>query len=241
MKCGLYIIAHKEIQHPIYPKDRKIMLVGVNCGDGNFKQVPKGYCSDYAPDKENISIKNLNFCELTGLYYIVKNDNSDIISLEHYRRLFIKSLFQFNTFLTEKDILKLMKKYDLILPKKIRLKRNIYESYKRGHVIGDLEKVGEIIKEFHPDYYDSYKKVLKNHEGYFLNMFIGKKEVVEKYADWLFDILFRLEKMIDLKGRSPYQQRAFGFLSERMMLMWLLNHPEIKFCSKWVRTFKKLS
>ena len=58
MKQSLYVITHKEVKNK-FPKDRKIMMVGaVN------KQVPDGYFADYNADKNNISDKNKNYCEL---------------------------------------------------------------------------------------------------------------------------------------------------------------------------------
>ncbi len=44
---------------------------------------------------ENISLKNSNYCELTGLYWAWKNLQCDVIGLSHYRRYFTdKSKFE---------------------------------------------------------------------------------------------------------------------------------------------------
>ena len=47
-------------------------------------------------------------------------------------------------------------------------------------------------------------------------MLIAKRTFVERYCEWLFDILFEVEKRIDISNYSVYQKRVFGFLAERM-------------------------
>ena len=225
MKQSLYVITHKEVEN-IFPKDRKIMMVGAK-----DKQAPTEYYKDYEKNKENISAKNKNFCELTGLYYFVKNDNdSDVLGLEHYRRLFIKRklyLFKF-PFLTYKDVDRILSKNDIIIPKPTYLKETLFEQYSKDHVKDDLIKVGEIIKEKYPDYSLTFDEVLNKNKVYLCNMFIAKKQIIVEYCNWLFDILFELEKRIDVSNRDSYQQRVFGFLSERMFTIWLEKHKEFK-------------
>ena len=53
------------------------------------------------------------------------------------------------------------------------------------------------------------------------NMFVMKREDFDRYMKWLFDILFELEKRIDISNYDSYQKRVFGFLSERLWNIWL--------------------
>ena len=224
MKHNLYIMTHKKTDIK-YAKDRKLMLVGAV-----DKEKIDGYYYDYASDRENISAKNKNYCELTGLYYAFKNDECDILSLEHYRRIFVRTKFYFfkYPFYQTKHIEKIMKNYDIIMPKKTLFKNNILEEYSIGHYKDDMLKVGEIIKKDCPKYIDAFNEVMQGKYTYLLNMFIGKKYILDGYCEWLFNILFKLEKLIDITDRSAYQQRVFGFLSERLFTVYLCAHKEIK-------------
>ena len=47
-----------------------------------------------------------------------------------------------------------------------------------------------------------------------MNIFIAKSEWVNKYCEWLFSILFEVEKNISISDDN-YQKRVFGFLSRR--------------------------
>ena len=75
MKTTIYIITHKKFNEPKL-EDYKPLQVGF--------QNDLGYLRDNKGD--NISDKNKNYCELTGLYWIWKNDKkSDILgSIKFY-------------------------------------------------------------------------------------------------------------------------------------------------------------
>ena len=62
---------------------------------------------------------------------------------------------------------------------------------------------------------------MKSTTGHRFNMFIMKKELSDAYCAWLFDILFELEKRLDISGYSKNDQRVFGFVSERLLDVWL--------------------
>jgi len=68
---------------------------------------------------DNISDKNKNFCELTGMYWLWKNDNSNVKGLVHYRRYFLekKCKDKWEAIASKDYIEGILKDYDIILPK----------------------------------------------------------------------------------------------------------------------------
>ena len=89
----------------------------------------------------------------------------------------------------------------------------------------DLEIVGEIIKKIEPDYYEDFKNVMNGHSYYYANMMICRHNLLKSYADWLFRIIFETEKYIDMKKyNDTYQSRVFGFISERLLQVWVEHH-----------------
>lgn len=192
---------------------------------------------------DNISDKNKYFSELTALYHLWKNCDDDYVGLMHYRRLLdlgCGHIRWVNSFPEDiADILCLNRSSlsanfydcDIILPMKrvIPKCKSSYDYYKKKHYISDLDRTLEIIKEKSPQIYDTALDVLKNQkEMYLYNMFISSKEFLNSYAAWLFDILFTLESEIqtDIEKREPYQQRVYGFLSERLFTVY------VEYCKK---------
>ncbi len=184
----------------------------------------------YTPDNtgKNISAKNPNYCELTGLYWAWKNLKTDYIGLCHYRRYFGKSVYTRDMEKKKKAIFHradyedLLSKYDIILPKKrCYYIETVRSQYEHAHFKQDLDEAEQIIAEKYPDYSEAFQKVMRRRSLHSLNMFVMKKSLFDEYAAWIFDILFAVEKQIDLSHRSDYQARVFGFLAERLFNVWL--------------------
>ena len=51
-------------------------------------------------------------------------------------------------------------------------------------------------------------------------MMIVRKEIFDDYCEWLFSIFFEVEKRIQISN-NVYQARVFGFLSERLMRVYI--------------------
>mgnify|MGYP003187277251 FL=1 len=48
-----------------------------------------------------------------------------------------------------------------------------------------------------------------------------KEELFDQYCAWMFDVLFTLEERLDISDYSAYDARVFGFVSERLLDIWL--------------------
>ena len=51
-----------------------------------------------------------------------------------------------------------------------------------------------------------------------------KKEIMNSYLEWMFDILFKLENVLDISNYSVNDRRVFGFVSERLLDVWLITN-----------------
>lgn len=186
-----------------------------------------GYTGDNTGD--NISAKNANYCELTGLYWAWKNLDADYLGLAHYRRHFTVSSAKGSKqerVLTKSQLKELLNKSDIILPnpRNYYIETN-YSQYVHAHHAEDLDCTRQIIKEKYPKYLKAYDDSMKKTTGHRFNMFIMKKEKFDAYCEWLFDILFELENRLDISGYNQNDARVFGFVSERLLDVWIeTNH-----------------
>lgn len=176
---------------------------------------------------DNISNLNKSFCELTGLYWFWKNVDAEYIGLAHYRRYFkpINSLsvkVKNIPIATSEDLLKLLETRDVLVSRKrCYYVDTIYSHYKHSHYFSDLLKLKEILYKECPEYIGAFENVFEGRCLSLYNMFVMKKDFFDEYSDWLFKLLFQLEKEIDYQSYGVYQQRVFGFLSERLLNVWL--------------------
>ena len=214
------VATHKEYK---MPKDKLYLPLHV----GAKGKQDLGYTKD--DTKKNISEKNPFFCELTGLYWAWKNLDADYIGLVHYRRHLTQNKVKtkdidkkFKEVITLKEVDKLLNKTDVILPKKRNYYiETLYSHYEHTMYIEPLDETRKIIEEKYPDYLEEFDKLHKRTSAHMFNMFIMKKEILNEYCTWLFDILFELEKRIDVKQYDNFHARFFGRISELLLDVWI--------------------
>lgn len=215
----IFIASHKTYS---FPEDSLYMPIEVGA---DFRADLKlGGVRDNSG--ENISKKNKNFCELTAIYWIWKNFKSpEPVGLVHYRRYFrssTNSTSKFASCLTSTEINRLLARYPVVVPPK----RNYFIETVRGQYIhahheADIVALEEAIKKLCPGYLSSFNKVMSSTKTHLLNMFVMRREYFDKYCEWLFPLLEDVEKNLDISKYTANDARVFGFLSERMLDIWL--------------------
>lgn len=222
----VFIATHKKSEFPSNCLYEPIQVGAALHDDLGYSRDDQG---------EHISDKNPNYCELTALYYIWKNRKEDYVGLVHYRRYFftrmlLNASLQSNAMLDDVKCRKLMEQFDIILPQKYYLNgQTMKQQYESLHSLEDLMKCREIIAEKFPDYVEAFDAVMEFKSIYTYNMFVTSWELFSDYCSWLFAVLFTLEKRIDISNYDAYNQRIFGFLSERLFNVWIeKKHLNIK-------------
>ena len=213
MDTRMYVMTHKECVTP--PGD---MYVRLHVGREGKPDL--GYVGDNTG--ENISLKNPNYCELTGLYWVWKNVKCDVVGISHYRRYFVRG----DDFLKQDEIERLLESYDIIVPQgnysaEYGSVRNQFENY---HHPEDLTNCRNAIEKLCPEYLRAFDAVCDCGIFYVFNMMIARKEVFDAYCEWLFKILFEVERNTDVSTYDTYNARLYGFLSERLLRVWLFEN-----------------
>lgn len=167
---------------------------------------------------ENISEKNKQFCELTGLYWIWKNASEDYVGLAHYRR----------HFLLPDNWLERMtgNKVDAILPVPLYVAPSIAENYMERHIASDWEYLMEYFQENLPEEYETADQIFSGNLYSPCNMLIARKEVLDKLCEWMFPILFAVAEHGGEK-EDPYLNRYPGFISERLITYFFESREDI--------------
>ena len=217
----IFVVTHKEVNLDALKLDKCYHLIRV----GNYaKSADSSEMADNTGD--NIADKNPNYCELTAHYWIWKNCRTEIVGLCHYRRYFSDSIFSNDAahILNTDQIVQYLDQYDVILPYRPVARRTVKQIYLDFGFEKDLEILRDVIKEKHKDYLEEYDALLKRHSNYPANMLICKKKLFDAYSAWLFDILFEVEKRTDLTSYTVQQARIYGYMSERLLEVWVRKH-----------------
>ena len=230
----MVVATHKEYR---MPHDRMYVPVFVGASlksEDEIALLPLNYNRDDSGD--NISEMNPRFCELTGLYWAWKNLDSKYLGLVHYRRHFrgsrkiAKKMSKyygkkdpFSKVLTFRELKEYLGTYSVIVPPKRHYYIETLEKhYAHNHYINELNTARDIMLEKYPEYKDSYEKAIKRTWGYMFNMMILRRDLMDDYCSWLFDILFELsERLGSTPDKSSFEERFAGRVSERLFNVWL--------------------
>lgn len=181
--------------------------------------------------KDNIAYLNPKINEMSLIWCYWKNlmKDADYIGFNHYRRLF------------DYEDLNDIAEYDVIDAKPIPMVFNmsyftgspipnyvptdIKNGYAICHKIEDWNKMEELLKKT-PYYVDFEEWSKQNSLTSPCNMFVMKRKMFEEYCEFIFPILFELEKQVDLTGYDNYQKRQLSFLAERLTSLFLYSKKQ---------------
>lgn len=214
----MYVSTVKEIKESL-PEGYKIIHAG--CENNPYIK------TDLKDNNlDNISIKNQSYCELTVLYWIWKNSDSDINGLVHHRRFFFNKGI-FSHIFTIEEVQKILSKKEMIIPKPVYVGESVEAQYKQAHISEDYDLCREIVRENFKEYVEAFEFNSKMQYLHPYNMLITRKNILNDYCSFLFSILEKLEEKIDIYERNHYQQRVFGFLGERLFQTWLIKNSNL--------------
>lgn len=202
----------------------------------------------------HIAEKNSNYCELTALHQLsidAINDIYGIYGLVHYRRRFLATSTMMLRMLTRAPVRFIPPRWfhkffvnhqlsivdvqrvlntsaDVILPTAWVLSNSVGAQYSKYHDKGELLLLRQSLENASPEYLHAYDEVMSSWYLRPFNMMIARGDVIVNYSSWLFSILNEFESRIDLSNMSPYQQRIFGFVAERLLNVYFKHNSSIR-------------
>lgn len=243
----IIIATHKKYRMPDDPLYLPLHVGAEGKKDADGNPLDLGYVKDNTGD--NISEKNSEYCELTGLYWAWKNLDADYLGMVHYRRYFgsdkikvsplngvlasvqnkvhlekIPAKDPFDCILTSEEFFPMLDSYDVFVPRKRNYYiETIYSHYSHTHYEEHLIETRRILLSKYPEYVEGYDKVLNARKAHMFNMCIMRRDLMERYCAWLFSVLFELEKRTAKKNAnlSVFQSRFYGRVSEILFNVWL--------------------
>lgn len=213
MDARILVAAHKPYW---MPNDPLYVPVQVNCASGAAPI--DGYERDNTGN--NISDKNDRYSELTALWWGWRNLDCDALGLVHYRRHFAGT--------GERDVLTGAEAQALLeqVPAVVPMARNyVIESvashYAHTHTAVHLDALRAAVDEVSPGRLHIFDAQMASTKVHMFNMLLMRREVLDPYCTWLFDVLKATERRIDFSELSAFQARCIGRLSEFLLDVWL--------------------
>lgn len=168
---------------------------------------------------DNINHINLQINELTGLYWLWKNTDDDIVGLCHYRRFFDDN----GQILSWDKAQELVKQNGLIVQNSFThcktLKDNLADHFPYHHDI--FLKYYGIFIEREPGLADYFDSEWFNPQ----HIFVGVRAFVNGYCRWIFPLIVPIAEQFKAEdsGRDAEMiyQRMISYFSERLLTYYI--------------------
>lgn len=213
------VASHKPYWMPTSPCYQPVLVGSAVRGE----LAPQGWARDDSYEG-NISGKNGGYCELTALHWLWKANDSDYAGLVHYRRHFSSGPFGSarRRVADEKVFERRLVRVPLVLPRpRDYIIETNYSQYAHAHHACDLDHTRDVLAERYPKVAKAWDDYMVRTSGHRFNIIIARRDVLDSWCSFLFDVLAELEQRIDTTGYSDNDRRVFGFLAERLLDPWV--------------------
>lgn len=178
---------------------------------------------------DNISDQNATYCELTALWWLWKNCDSNFKGLVHYRRHLAspdakrrRSDDSLERVVTGDELCGILSDVDAVLPKM----RRYYIETMRSHwdhtqPPEQLSVAERVVADLEPAYSAALGQVLSSRGAHMFNMMVMRSDIFDAYCAWVFPLLSELTTRLDPSQYPPFQARYPGRISELLLDAWL--------------------
>jgi hypothetical protein len=193
---------------------RKMALIPIQVG-ASLTDMRKGCQTDDVAD--NISLRNRDYCECTGLYWIWKNTSGqNYVGIEHYRRR-LKIDDGSISFMIDNDV-------DLVLALPQFVMKKTYDFFVDCLI---YRHDWNLMCKFVLAYDESYREILEKYdESWFYfscNLCLFKREWFDRYCEFAFAVAFQIEEEYRMKGVYR-NDRYMGYIFENLLSLFVMKH-----------------
>ena len=135
--------------------------------------------------------------------------------------------------LNDEYIKKCSMAYDMIVTKDANFNLiggfNLRENYKitiPGSKVKDFDNLFKTMVELYPEYKDVVEKNINGFRTSMYQMFIMPRDLFFEYCEFLFSILFEVEKQINFSEYTTNGKRTMGYLAERVLSAFVWKKEE---------------
>ena len=207
-KVEIFVVTHKPA--PI-PKDD--VLVPLHVGRALSSPI-EGIIGDDTGD--NISEKNLQYCEMTAHYWILRNvRDTEYVGVCHYRRYF-------GIDITAENIDEVMGDANVLMVEPSWYIDSVFSYFAKYIGAENMTILWMVMKKMYPEYVNTFEYVCNGVKFYPFNMLLCRISLFDEYAEWIFSVLDECEKYVK---PSPYKnaRRALAYMAELLTGVYFIH------------------